>query len=139
MYSSRLKLWIIITFSLAIIAVVIRAIWQIVVIPTAGTVLVFLPFIAALLVMEAVIIYLVIDPRRFRSRPFALGLTTGLSAGILSGIAHYVRFIVSPEAEPFFSKVIASMVIMASVVGYIVALYVIWSLRKSGSNGQSEV
>jgi hypothetical protein len=91
---TRLKIWFIVTFTLAVIAIVIRAIWQIVVIPTPGTMLIFIPLILALLGMDALFAYLTMKPEKLRSRPFAAGVTIALTAGLLAGVTHFVRFII---------------------------------------------
>ena len=52
MKTSYLKIWIILSVILAVTAVIIRSIWQIVVIPTSGTMLIFIPLILALLVFS---------------------------------------------------------------------------------------
>ena len=49
---SRLKIWFIASLTIAVIAIVIRSIWQIVVIPTPGTMLIFIPLIIAMLGFE---------------------------------------------------------------------------------------
>ena len=131
----RLKIWSVVTLTLAIIAVVIRAIWQIVVIPTPGTMLVFIPFIVALLGANVLIIYLAINPYKLKSLPFLIGIIVALGAGLMAGVTHYIRFIDSPEADPFWSKVIGSLVILSSISGYLLVLNIIWSLRKKRSNG----
>jgi len=128
---SCLKIWFIVTFTLTIIAVVIRAIWQIVVIPTPGTMLIFIPLIVALLGMDALLAYLAINPQKLKSLPFWIGIMTALTAGLLAGVIHYVRFIGSPEAEPILSKIIGSFVILSSISGYFLVLWIIWSFRKA--------
>ncbi|MFH1647853.1 MAG: hypothetical protein ABID71_09265 [Chloroflexota bacterium] len=136
---ARLRLLAAVTLSLAIIAVTIRAIWQVVVIPTPGSMLVFLPLTAALLLLEAALIYLAARPEKLRSRTFSLGLSVALTAGLLAGVSHFVRFIISPQAEPALSKLIAALVLLASISAYTMILYLMWSRRKAGFNGQPEV
>jgi hypothetical protein len=127
---SRLKIWFIVTFTLAVMAIVIRAIWQIVVIPTSGTMLIFIPLIIAMLSMNALFAYLVVNPHKFKSVPFLTGITVALTVGLLAGVSHFVRFIISPEAEHALSKFISSLVLLSSVSAYVILLYIIWSLRK---------
>ncbi len=129
---SRLKIWFIVTFTFAVVAVVIRAIWQIVVIPTPGTMLIFIPLILALLGVDALFAYLVVNPQKFKSLPFSIGITVALTAGLLAGVSHFVRFITSPEAEPVLSKIIGSFVIISCLSGYLLVIWIIWSLRKAG-------
>ena len=62
----RYKIWFIITFSMAVIAIVIRAIWQIVVIPTSDTMLIFIPLIIALLGVDALIAYTILNPHKLK-------------------------------------------------------------------------
>ncbi len=129
---SRLKSWFIVTFTLAVIAIVIRAIWQIVVIPTPGTMLIFIPLILALIGANALFAYLVIKPEKLKSRWFATGMTVVLTAGLLAGVTHFVRFIISPLADPFLCKVIGAFVLSSSVSAYFLLIYIIWSLRRTG-------
>jgi hypothetical protein len=129
---SHLKIWFIITFTLAALAIVIRSIWQIVVIPTSGTMLIFIPLIVAILGMNALFAYLVVNPQKLRSLSFLIGVTVALTAGLLAGLTHFVRFIISPEAEPIFSKIIGSFVVLSSISAYLIVLCLIWSLRRRG-------
>ena len=128
---ARLKTWFIVTFTLAVIAVVIRAIWQIVVIPTPGTMLIFIPLILALLGMNALFAYLVVNPQKFKTLPFIIGVTIALTAALLAGVTHFVRFIISPQADPVLCKVIGGFVLLSSVSAYLMVIWIIWSLRKA--------
>lgn len=128
----RLKIWFIVTFTFAVIAVVIRAIWQIVVIPTPGTMLIFIPLILALLGVDALFAYLAVNPQKLKRLPFLIGITVALTAGLMAGVTHFVRFIISPEAEPILSKIIGGFVILSSVSAYFLVLWLIWSFRKVG-------
>ena len=125
----RLKIWFITTFTLAVIAVVIRSIWQIVVIPTTGTMLIFIPLILALLGMNALFAYLVVNPQKLKSLPFLIGVTAALTAGLVAGVTHFVRFIISPQADPVLCKIIGSFVVLSSVSAYLLVLWLIWSWR----------
>ncbi len=135
MNSIHMRIWFIITFTMAVIAIVIRSIWQIVVIPTGGTMLIFIPLIIALLGMDALFAYLVINPRKLRTTPFAVVFTIGLSAGLLAGVTHFVRFIISPLADPFLCKVIGGLVLLSSVSAYGIVIYIVWSSRKVKEGG----
>ena len=123
------------TFTLAVIAIVIRATWQIVVIPTPGTMLIFIPLIIALISMNALFVYLVINPEKLRSRPFITGITVALTAGLVAGVTHFIRFIISPEADPFWSKVIGWLIVLSSISAYFLILNIVWSFRKIKSHG----
>ena len=129
---SRLRIWFIVTFTLAVLAIVIRAIWQIVVIPTLATMLIFVPLILAILGMNALFAYLVVNPQKLRGLPFLTGITVALTAGLLAGVVHFVRFIISPLAEHFLCKIIGFLVVLSSISAYLLVLRIIWSLRKPG-------
>lgn len=131
MNCARLKVWCIITFTMAVIAIVIRSIWQIVIIPTPGTMLIFIPLIVALLGVDAIFAYLVVRPEKLKSLPFSIGMTVALTAGLLAGVSHFVRFIISTQADHFLSKLIGYLVLLSSVSAYFILIYVIWSLRKA--------
>jgi hypothetical protein len=128
---ARLKIWSIVTLTLAVMAIVIRAIWQIVVIPTGGTMLTFIPLILALLFAEFLAIYLVRRPKRLKNLPFTIGITIAFSAGLVAGVTHFVRFIISDIADPFWSKVISALVLAASLSAYSLILYAVWSFRRA--------
>ena len=129
---SRLKIWFIASFTFAVIGMVTRVIWQIVVIPTPGTMLIFIPLLLAILGMNALFAYLVVNPQKLRSKPFLIWITVALTAGLLAGVTHFARFILSPEAEPVLSKIISSSVVLSSISAYLLVLWIIWSFRKAG-------
>jgi len=128
---SRLKIWSVVTFTIVVIGLVIRSIWQIVLIPTPGTMLIFIPLILALLGMDALFAYLAVNPRKLRGLPFVTGVTVALTAGLLAGVTHFVRFIISPEAEHVLSKVIGICIVLASTSAYLMVLWLIWSFRRT--------
>ena len=135
MNHTHLKTWFIITFTLAALAIIIRSIWQIVVIPTTGTMLIFIPLIIGMLGADILFAYLVINPYKFRSVPFLTGITVALTAGLIAGVTHFVRFYISPVADPFWSKVVGWLVLSSSVSGYFLLVNFIWSLRNKRIHG----
>lgn len=139
MKTSYVKLWIIVSVILAVTAVIIRSIWQIVVIPTGGTMLIFIPLILGLLLLVALFSYLVIKPEKMKSLAFAIGMTTVLTLSLIAGVTHFFRFIFSPEAEHVLCKVIGNLVVISSVSGYFFVIYLIWTLRKARQNGQPKI
>ncbi len=119
------------TITLTVTGIVIRSIWQIVVIPTAGTFRIFIPLILALLGLNAVVIYLAVKPQKLKSLPIVIGITVVATVGLIAGVAHFVHFIISPEAAPVLSKIVSAFVILPSLSAYLLLLYFFWSLRKS--------
>jgi hypothetical protein len=136
MNHSHRRIWFIVTFTLAALAIIIRSIWQIVVIPTPGTMLIFIPLIIGMFGADALFAYLVINPDKFRSAPFLTGITVALTAGLIAGVTHFVRFIISPVADPVWSKIIGWLVLSSSVSAYFLILNFIWSLRSKHAHEQ---
>ena len=132
MNHSHIKAWLFGTFTLAVIAVVIRSIWQIVVIPTPGTMLIFIPLTLALLGLDALFAYASFKPGIFRTTPFIIVMTVVLTASLVAGTTHFVHFIVSPLAEPFWSQVIGWLVMISSFSAYLLVVAIIWSSRRPG-------
>ena len=128
-----LKIGIILSFTLAVIAVVIRSIWQIVVIPTSGTVIIFIPLIFTLLGANALCAYLTIRPSRQKLEHLwvVIGITVVVTAGLVAGVSHFVHFIFSPEADPPLSKVIGAFVLLSSLTAYLLFIWFIWSFRRN--------
>ncbi len=131
----HLQVWITVTVTLAVIAIVIRSIWQIVVIPTQGTMIIFIPLILALLGGDALVAYLAWNPQQLRSLPALIGISTVLTAGLIAGVSHFAHFIPSPEAAHPLSKVIGAFVLLSSLSAYSLALWFLWSLRRPARRG----
>jgi len=102
-----------------------------VVIPTPGTMRIFIPLIFTLLGLEALVVYLAINPQRFKSLPIVIGFTVVATAGAVAGVSHFVHFIISPQADPALCKVIGAFVLLSSLGAYAMSLWFIWSLRRS--------
>ncbi len=131
----HLQLWIIVTFTIAVVAIVIRSIWQIVVIPTQGTMIIFIPLILALMGGDALLAYLTWNPQQLRRLPALIGISVVLTAGLIAGVAHFAHFIPSPEAAHPLSKVIGVCVLLSSLSAYSLILWFLWSLRRPAGRG----
>lgn len=128
-----LKIGIILSFTFAVIAVVIRSIWQIVVFPTSGTVIIFIPLIFTLLGANALVAYLTIKPGRQKLKHLSvvIGITVVVTAGLVAGVSHFAHFIFSPEADPPLSKIIGAFVLLSSLTAYLLFIWFIWSFRRN--------
>jgi hypothetical protein len=131
MKSRYLKIWASATMTVAIAAVVIRSLWQIVDIPTSGTLLIFVPLVIAMLGANTLFIYIVANPQRVKSLFFLIVITVAIATGLIAGVTHFVNFIISPLAEPFWSKVIAVCILTSGVSASILVLWLLWSHRKT--------
>ncbi len=133
---SYLKTGVIVSFTLAVIAVVTRSIWQIIAVPTAGTMAIFIPLILTLLGADALVVYLTVKPslKKLRNLTVVIGITLVLTAGLVAGVSHFAHFIPSPEAAPLLSKIIGFFVLLSSLTAYLLLLWLIWSFWKAGKN-----
>lgn len=113
-------------------ALVVRSLWQIAVIPTAYTMLLFIPFIVTLLGSNVFLAFLIISPGKLAGLPYKTGITLILTAGLLAGVTHFVRFIISPVADPVLSKVIGILVLLFGLNAFCIILWLVWSLREAG-------
>ena len=131
-----LKIGIAVSFTLAVIAVVICAVWQIVVIPTSGTMVIFIPLILTLMGANALVFYLTIKPslQKLKQLPVVIGITVVFTAGLVAGVSHFVHFIPSPEAAPLLSKIIGILILLASLIAYLLLLWFMWSFWKKQTN-----
>ena len=131
MTNRHFKIWTIATLTLAVICTLIRSFWQIAVIPTADTMVIFVPVIAGLIFGTALFIYIAVQPQRIRSLFFLILISVAVTGGLVAGLIHYVNFITSPEGEPVLSKVISSCFLIAGLSAYFLILSFLWSLRKT--------
>jgi hypothetical protein len=131
MKTRSLKIWASVTVTVAIAAVVIRSIWQIADIPTSGTMLIFIPLIIAMLGADILLICIFANPQRIKSPFFLIVITVALAGGLIAGVTHFVNFIISPLAEPIWSKVIAVCILSSSISACVLILWVLWSHRKN--------
>ena len=129
-----LKIWFMVTITLALGTLIVRLVWQIVEIPSAGTLTIMIPLILAILGIYALLIYFTIKPnlKKLKSLPIGIGVTVTATAGLISSIIHFIRFVPSPEAEPPLSLIIAVLLLLAAISGYFLLLWVIWFFWKAG-------
>jgi hypothetical protein len=119
-----------VSFTLALSAVVVRLAWEIYVNPLLATLLVVTPVIVVISGTNALIIYFLIAPsmKKIRSLPVGIWITGIFTAGVMGSIVHYIRFLPSPEGDAPLSIVIVTLLLTAAVVGYLVVLWIFWSI-----------
>ena len=128
-----LRVWFIVSVTLAIGAMIVRLVWEITTATTTGTLVIMVLISLAVIGLYAFILYFTIKPslESLISLPVRIWVTLILTATVIGGIIHFIRFIPSPEAALPISVVIASMFLAAGVSGYILALRVIWFVRRA--------
>ena len=129
----RLKIWLIFTITLPIAAIIIRLIWQYLVIPTTNLTMLIL-LIMALLGIYALFVYLTLKPelKKLKTPPVRILVTALATGGIISGIIHMMRFIPSPECGPPLSIILVGLYLVAGFSAYFMLLWFIWFRGKGG-------
>ncbi len=128
-----LRIWLIVSVTLAIAAVVVRLVWAVSYAPSAGYRFVVIVVLLVILAIYALILYLTIKPslKKLKSLPVRIWVTVIITVALIDGIIHFVRFVPSPEAASSLSVIIASLLLTALVSAYALALWVIWFIRKA--------
>lgn len=128
-----LRVWVIISITLALSAAMVRLVWELTkTIPTGSLVIVIL-LIIAILGIYALLLYLTIKPslKKMKSRLVAISSTAILTGAITGCIIHYIRFVPSSEASSVRSVAVASLLLAAGVSIYLMALWIIWRFRRA--------
>ena len=128
-----LRILLIVSFTLVFSAIIVRLAWEFASPMAVGSLVVVILLIVAILGSYALVLYLAIKPslRKLKSLPVAIFATVIATGAITDGVIHYIRFVPSPEASSPMSLIIASLLLAASIGGYLLALWLIWSLRKT--------
>lgn len=128
-----LRIWFLVTIALALGAVIVRLVWGIATTTSVGSLLVITLLILAILSFYGLLTYLAIKPsvKKLRSRPAGIWVLVMATAGIISAVIHFIRFIPSSEASTPLSVIIAALLLMAGVSGYLLLLWLIWSIWKA--------
>lgn len=128
-----LRLWVIVSITLALSAAMVRLVWELTRPMSTGSLVIVILLIIAILGIYALFLYLTIKPslKKLKSLLVAISATTILTGAITGCIIHYIRFVPSPEASSVRSVVMASLLLAAGVSIYFMVLWVIWWLRKT--------
>lgn len=127
-----IRIWFMVTLTLALAPVIIRFVWEITINSSVASLVILIPVILTIVGIYALVLYLFIAPsmKKLRSLPVLIGVIVVFTAGLIGSTIHYIRFVPSPEAAAPLSVVMATLLIAATFSGYILILWVIWSFRK---------
>jgi hypothetical protein len=127
----HLRLLLMTSVTLALGAIMVRLGWELAYAAAVGTVVIVALLMLTTIGIYALCLYFSIRPnmKKFNSPPVRRLLILIITAAFISGIIHYYRFIPSPEAAHTLSKVIATLLLLASISGYLLVLGYLWSLR----------
>ncbi len=133
MNSLPLRILLIVSFTLALSAVIVRLAWEFTSPISVGSLVVVILLILAILGTYALLLYLTIKPslKKLKSLPVAIFATVVATGAIIDGTIHFVRFVPSPEAASPLSVIIATLLLAAGIIGYLLVLWVIWSVQKT--------
>ena len=131
--SLPLRILFIASLTLALSAIIVRLAWELAGPISVGSLVVVTLFMFAILGTYALILYLTIKPslKKLKSLPVAIFATVIATGAITDATIHHIRFVLSPEAASPLSVVIARLLMAACIIGYILVLWVIWSVRKT--------
>jgi hypothetical protein len=128
MERALIRFWIILTLTPALIALILRLLWEAQTAYAIGTWIIIILLILAVLGLYAAILYFIFNPnlKKLQSPLFKL-----LSSGILIalgivGVIHFYRFVPSPEANLPISIPMAIMLLISEVSGCTLLLYLLW-------------
>jgi len=127
-----LRVWLLVSITLAISAVIVRLAWEVTFTTAVGSMVIIVLLIVVTLGIYALLVYLTIKPslKKLRSLPVRIWVTIIITAALISGIIHFVRFVPSPEAASPLSVIIATLLLLAGISAYPAALLVIWRARE---------
>ena len=127
-----LRIWLMVSITPALGAVVICLVWEFTIATAVGTWVIIILLILVTLGIYALLLYLTIKPslKKLKSLPVGIGVTVIITATLVSGIIHFIRFVPSPEAALPLSVVIASLLLVGGISAYALAIRVIWSIWK---------
>jgi len=114
--------------TLALSAPIVSLAWEIYVKQSVATVVVVAPVIVVIAGTNALIIYLLIAPsmKKIKSLPIGIWVIVIFTAGVIGSTVHYIRFVTSAEGDAPLSIVIATLLLIAVVSGYLAVLRVFW-------------
>ena len=129
-----LKIWLMVSLTLALIAIIISLVYRVTITDSAGSLVVIILLILAILGTYALILYLTIRPslKKLKSLPVAILVTLVATGAIADAILHFFRFVFSPDPTLPFGVIAAALLLAAGVGAYLLVLWVIWFIWRAG-------
>lgn len=131
-----LKIWFIVSLTLALSAIIISLVYRATVTTSAGSMAVIVLLILAILGTYALLLYLTIRPglKKLKSLPVAILVTLVATGAITDAVIHFFRFVCSPDPHISFGIIVAVLLLAAGISAYLLVLWVIWSVWKARGN-----
>jgi len=130
---SRIGIWLIVTVTPFIAAMIARFIWEAVVNPYPDKIAYVALLVLALLSAYVLFLYLTIKPgrKKLQRLPVLVWIVVIVTAGIVGGFVHFIRFIPSPEGDPLLSKILAGLILLGSASAYFLFIRLLWSFWRA--------
>ena len=131
---STLKMWAVATITLAFLAGAVRLGWVAAAPMPADARALIVLLVLAVLNAYSLIFYIIIRPSRQKLSNlfFKIWVTVTATASAAAGIIHFVRFIPSPQCVLPYSPIIATLLLLAGISGYLLVLWIMWYILKPG-------
>jgi hypothetical protein len=129
-----LRIWLMVSCTLALSAVIVCLAWEIHVNPFLSMLPIVITLIIVIAGTSALIIYLLISPsvRKINSLPVRIWTTGIFTAGVIASVIHYIRYVPSIDSHELIGIVsiaIATLLLLAAVSGYLAILWFFWLIR----------
>ena len=123
-----LKVWFIVSFTLALSAIMTSLVYRVTVTTSAGSMVVIVLLILAILGAYALLLYLTIRPslKKLKSLPVAVLVTLVATGVIADAVIHFFRFVFSPDPTLPFGVIVATLLLAAGISAYLLVLWVVW-------------
>jgi hypothetical protein len=128
-----LKIWFLVAVTPVLAAALIRLIWEVVVNPSVGGVIMTILISLVILGGCAFICYFTLKPdlNKLTSLPVIIGVILILASAVVGSYIHFFRFIPSPEFGWPWSLVIALLYLFGLTNVFLLFLWLAWSYRRS--------
>jgi hypothetical protein len=126
------RAWFMLTITPAVIALLLRLGYETTIAVAPGTWVILILLILAVLGLYAFLFYFAINPdiKKLQTPLFRIGVALIATAGVISTIIHYYRFVPSPEANMYFSVPMATLLLISAISGYALVMYILWKTWK---------
>jgi hypothetical protein len=129
-----LKVWFIVSFTLALSAIIASLVYRVTVTTSAGSMVVIVLLMLAILGTYALLLYLTIRPslKKLKSLPVAILVTLVTTGAIADAVIHFFRFVFSPDPTLPVGIIAAVLLLAAGISAYLLVLWVIWFVWRGG-------
>jgi hypothetical protein len=135
-----LRIWFIVSLTLALIAIIASLVYRATITTSAGSMVVISLLILAILGTYALLLYLTVRPslKKLKSLPVVIVVTLVATGAITDAVIHFFRFVFSPDPHIPFGVIVAVLLLAAGFVAYLLVLWIVWSVWRAGKKTSSK-